>query len=175
MAPKKDAQKNADCRFCVLPDNNYAHLAMFVFLLISVFIMMSNFKLVTCLSVLFFVIPQIIGLIFLKLKIIWLNRIRVIALVISVCVACFCLLEWAGALTDQGDYYMIAVTSMAFACGHIPKQIIVYSLFTQPAISFMLYFGIPTKQSLALISETKGTKNKKGRTEDVSGGLNESQ
>lgn len=131
---------------CYLPDNNNKYWVQFVYLIISVAVLIKNEKEFTFFSLLMFTVPIVLDLTSTSFNG-WVYKVIGLGFIIlNTAIAVFCLLGMIGFFVDDGSTFSVGTSVMVFAGKKFDKKLLLWPMVSDLFIPVVMYSACPSKR-----------------------------
>jgi hypothetical protein len=142
---KKSNLRKCPYTNCLLPKDNKQYFIQIAYLFIIYCVLIKDESQFNFLSILLFVTPIVFDLTNNKLRINWLDKIRIVFALINILLIIFCLLGVFGIFIDRSTYFETLGTLLIFKNIIISKTCLSYLLIFDIFIPSLYYFGMPNQ------------------------------
>lgn len=147
------SKKERKCPYdeCYLPDNNAKYIIQLVYLAVSALFLIKDCKEFTFFSVLMFIAPIILDLVYTTFKGKLYTIISYLFLFTNTCIALFCFAGMFGFFVDNESTFAINNNSMLLPGMIIDKKLLLVPMFINLMIPMMMHKACPTKKTKAMV------------------------
>lgn len=136
---------------CYLPDNNTKYLIQFAYLFASGLFLIKDSKEFTFFSVLMFVAPILLDLVYTRFKGKLYTIINWIYIALNSCIAVFCFAGMFGFFVDNCDSFAIADSAMVFSGLTFGKKLLLIPMVVDLLIPIMMHRACPSKKTKEMV------------------------